>query len=165
MSNHNGHVSTKTTFGLSQICWPFYCSTALQFHSVIRVRREEHVKNKVFNRCNIWQVPLEPTQAHQGQGQIEFHRILTQANIKGACHFMDFTRMPPGSSIGLHRHEASEEEYYLILEGSGLMQQDGVQFRVRAGDLIRNPPGGQHGLTNDTDQALHLFVFELKVQP
>jgi mannose-6-phosphate isomerase-like protein (cupin superfamily) len=35
---------------------------------------------------------------------------------------------------------------------------------VRAGDLVRNPPGQLHGLRNEGSEEVELFVFELEVR-
>jgi mannose-6-phosphate isomerase-like protein (cupin superfamily) len=115
-----------------------------------------------FDRCNLWGLPLLNIVAHDGQGTIQSRRILTSAEISGACNFMDVSVVPPGSGVGEHTHGADEEEYYLILTGSGLMRREGCSFRVRRGDLIRNPPGGTHALLNDGTEDLRMFVFELR---
>lgn len=115
----------------------------------------------LFNRCNIYEVELTATRAHEGAGLVHFARLLTKPAQSSMCNFADFTCMPPGTSIGRHRHRSCEEEYYLILDGVGTMWRDGEEFPVRAGDLIRNPPGGSHGLVNSGSSDLRLFVFEL----
>lgn len=38
------------------------------------------------------------------------------------------------------------------------------QQRVVKGDLILNPPGGTHGLSNDSDRDLCILVIEVGVQ-
>lgn len=116
-----------------------------------------------FSRCNLYQLALEPTNAHGGEGDVHFHRIATDANLAGNCNFIDFTSMPPGTTIGKHRHRADEEEFYLILKGTGLMQLGDERFQVQAGDLVRNPPGGTHALQNTGESELQMFVFEVKV--
>jgi len=73
--------------------------------------------------------------------------------------------LPPGASIGLHRHRDDEEEFYLVLEGTGTMRCDGEEFPVRPGELVRNPPGGAHTLRNTGDVPLRIFVFEVAVRP
>jgi mannose-6-phosphate isomerase-like protein (cupin superfamily) len=117
-----------------------------------------------FTRCNLAELPMEDTRAHDGRGMIRFHRILTGADVDGACNFMDHTVMPPGTSIGEHTHASTEEEYYLVLEGEGVMRRDGETFPVRAGDLVRNRPGGTHALENPGPGPLRLFVFELETR-
>ena len=63
-----------------------------------------------------------------------------------------------------HTESASgQEELYLVLEGEGQMWRNGDSFAVRQGDLVRNPPGGEHGLHNTGEVPIRLFVFELRV--
>jgi quercetin dioxygenase-like cupin family protein len=91
-------------------------------------------------------------------------RIAQQVDLRGGCNFIDYVELPPGTSIGDHRHSPTEEEFYLVLDGTGLMRLEADTFPVTAGDLVRNPPGGLHGMTNTDRQALlRLFVFELAV--
>lgn len=123
-----------------------------------------HTTAAEFVRCNLAELPLENTRAHEGRGLIRFHRILTAGDVEGACNFMDCAVMPPGTSIGEHTHAATEEEYYLVLAGEGVMRRDGETFPVRAGDLVRNRPGGTHALENPGPGELRLFVFELGVR-
>ena len=118
-----------------------------------------------FSRCNIFTRQSAREQAHGGEGLVRFARLLTGADVDAPCNFIDFTILPSGTSIGLHSHGDSEEEYYLILAGEGEMTAGGEQFSVGPGDLIRNPPGGRHGLRNAGPSDLHLFVFELAVSP
>ena len=42
------------------------------------------------------------------------------------------------------------------------MRRDGEEFDVSPGDLIRNRPGGTHGLSNTGSQPLQLFVFQVQ---
>lgn len=107
-------------------------------------------------------LPLESVIAHGGRGRIDVHRPFDQATFASPIHFVDFAVLPPGSSIGIHRH-GNDEELYLVLEGEGLMTLDDEEHRVKAGSLIRNVPHGSHGLLNDGASPLRLFVIEVGV--
>lgn len=98
--------------------------------------------------------------AHGGTGAIGFHRLFTAADFAGPWRFVDYAVLPPGTSIGTHRH-GDDEELYLVLEGSGCLQRDGEELRVGPGSVVINRPGGEHGLTNDGDVPLRLFVVEV----
>lgn len=115
------------------------------------------------DRLNVWRAVLEPTVAHGGEGRIGVARVAAAGDLSSACNFIDVAELPPGTSIGRHRHAPDEEELYLVLEGEGTMWRDGEQFRVGPGDLVRNRPGGAHGLVNDGDGPLRIFVIELAV--
>lgn len=114
-------------------------------------------------RVNLHSLPLAWTVAHGGVGEIRFHRVAGREGIAGGCNFIDVAVLPPGVSIGRHRHVANEEEFYLVMKGRGRMWRDGEEFEVCAGDLIRNRAGGVHGLVNVGEDDLMIFVFELAV--
>ena len=119
----------------------------------------------IFDHCNLYELARTQTSAHGGEGLIQVTRILTAETVAGACNFMDFATLSPGTTIGLHTHSYADEEYYLVLAGEGTMVVEDRTFPVKAGDLIRNPPGSSHALSNDGDDDLQLFVFELRVLP
>ncbi len=116
-----------------------------------------------FDRCHLDRLDLQAIQAHGGEGLIRFARVADRDALEGGCNFIDLAELPPGTSIGSHSHDRSEEEFYLILAGSGRMTRNGDVFQVEAGDLIRNPPGGTHSLQNTGTEPLRIFVFELEV--
>jgi mannose-6-phosphate isomerase-like protein (cupin superfamily) len=120
---------------------------------------------RLFDRSNLERIDLVDVRAHNGDGLIRFARIVDRSGLTGACNFIDLAELPPGSSVGAHTHTRDEEEFYLVLSGTGEMTRNGEVFQVQAGDLIRNPPGGTHDLRNTGSQALKIFVFELDVRP
>ncbi|MER6327417.1 cupin domain-containing protein [Streptomyces coelicoflavus] len=96
---------------------------------------------------------------HGGLGTILAHRVYARRSGRRGAEFVDLAVLPPGTSIGRHRHGA-DRETYVVLDGSGLMFRDGEDFRVGAGDVIANRPFGEHGLVNDGPGDLRLLVFE-----
>jgi quercetin dioxygenase-like cupin family protein len=67
----------------------------------------------------------------------------------------------PGAAIGYHPQK--EDEVYYILSGTGVMQMNGNEFPVKAGDAILTRPGSSHGLkqTGKDDLAL-IIAYEKK---
>jgi mannose-6-phosphate isomerase-like protein (cupin superfamily) len=104
--------------------------------------------------------PLDAVVAHGGEGRILFRRLLAAADFESPCNFVDYAVVPPGASIGRHRH-GENEELYLVLEGEGTLLLDGQQIPVRAGHVVLNRRGGEHGLVNTSDRPLRLFVVEI----
>ncbi|MFJ4624126.1 cupin domain-containing protein [Streptomyces sp. NPDC088812] len=96
---------------------------------------------------------------HGGLGTILAHRVFSRAEGGEGAEFVDLAVLPPGTSIGRHRHGA-DRETYIVLSGSGVMYRDGVEFRVTTGDVVVNRPRGEHGLVNDSADELWLLVFE-----
>lgn len=117
-----------------------------------------------FRAVNLFTRPLTAQVAHRGTGKIGAVRIASGADLAGAANFIDYVELPPGTSIGDHTHADDEEEMYLVLEGDGLMRLDEERFAVSPGDLVRNRPGGIHGLENTGTGVLRLFVIELAVR-
>ena len=117
----------------------------------------------MFDRCNLADLQMEYGPQHDGVGEIFFRTIAGPEQLDGPCNFIDYAEVPPGCSIGQHQHPLSEEEFYLIIDGDGEMQRDGESFPVRKGDLIRNNPGGTHGLLNMGPQTVKLFVINLRL--
>ncbi|HNX35062.1 MAG TPA: cupin domain-containing protein [Kiritimatiellia bacterium] len=60
------------------------------------------------------------------------------------------TRMTlaPGCSIGSHTHE-NEDEIYLVLSGSGRIEENGQWVPIGPGDAILTGKGGTHGVENN----------------
>jgi len=116
-----------------------------------------------FDRASLHALPHTAVRAHGGVGHIQFCRVVETGGLAGGVNFIDHAVLAPGVSIGRHRHGEGEEELYLVLAGEGVMWRDGEEFVVRAGDLIRNAPGGTHGLHNPGPAPLEIFVFELRV--
>lgn len=116
-------------------------------------------------KINIYSARIQEVAAHAGCGLVQTARLLEKGELAAGCNFVDFTIVPPGSAIGLHRHDQHEEEYYLVLKGEGVMTVDGSEFPVGTGDLVRNRPGGEHGLSNGGQSDIHLFVFAVPVTP
>lgn len=65
--------------------------------------------------------------------------------------------LPPGTSIGEHRHDGDEEFYY-ILEGSGVMTLDDEIVAVQAGDFCFTKSGHRHNLRNTGTVPMRLMV-------
>ncbi len=105
---------------------------------------------------------LERVRAHGGDGAIGFHRLFDAHDFAAPVHFVDHAVLPPGTSIGLHRHGA-DEELYLVLEGEGTLVRDGETIAVGPGTVVVNRAGGEHGLRNTGSVPLRLFVIEVGI--
>jgi len=64
--------------------------------------------------------------------------------------------VPPGKQTVAHLHRRSEE-IYLFTDGSGRMRLGEQERAVRAGDCVVIPPGVEHKLWADEQQALVLL--------
>ena len=65
--------------------------------------------------------------------------------------------LEPGQATQRHYHRLAEE-IYLLLEGGGAMEVDGVEREVGAGDAILIPAGAWHTLVAGSDGVRLLCV-------
>ena len=61
------------------------------------------------------------------------------------------------SSIGIHAHEGDEEIYYVV-SGRGCMIVDDEKSPVKPGDVVLTLSGSSHGLVNESEEDLKIFV-------
>jgi mannose-6-phosphate isomerase-like protein (cupin superfamily) len=105
-------------------------------------------------------LPLEGIVAHDGQGTIEFIRVSEHAGLRGDWIFVDFARVPPGATVGLHEH-ADDEELYVVVRGWGVATVNGVDERVEAPAILVNPPFATHGIRNEGTEPLEFVVLKV----
>ena len=109
---------------------------------------------------NFLEAPGKVQSIHDGQGLGKNARVFEAEDFDTPLKFINYVEMEPGSSIGIHRH-GENEEVYVVLSGNGIMTVNDERQAVKAGDIILNKPGWQHGLENNSGQTLKLFVFEV----
>lgn len=76
--------------------------------------------------------------------------LLDQSNAPVEKQSLAEATLPKGSATERHHHKLSEEFYYL-LEGSGVMEIDGEAREVGVGDAILIPAGTWHQITATQD--------------
>jgi mannose-6-phosphate isomerase-like protein (cupin superfamily) len=83
----------------------------------------------------------------------EIRELLAHRNSCIRNQTLAEARLPPSKSTTPHRHQKTEEIYY-ILAGNGLMQIGGESCLVGPGDAIAIPPGELHQITNTGQDVL-----------
>ena len=101
--------------------------------------------------------------AHDGVGVTELYEIWSKSDFISRCDFIDRQVIPPNSTVGYHKH-GNNEEMYIILEGTGTMTIAGQQVKVKKGDMIKNPPYGEHGLINDSDANIDILIIQMGLE-
>lgn len=97
---------------------------------------------------------------HGGTGVLTFRRLLTSTDFASAIDFVDYTSIPPGSTIGLHRHDGNEE-LYLIVSGTPVVRVETTVRRLQKGDVAVVRSGESHELENDTQHDVEMFVVQV----
>jgi mannose-6-phosphate isomerase-like protein (cupin superfamily) len=81
-----------------------------------------------------------------GEGILSHTHLVDCKDEKNVKMLAELT-LPPGASIGYHKHD-SETEYYLIVSGTGLVNDNGRDVTVKAGDAIITGDGASHSIKN-----------------
>lgn len=66
-------------------------------------------------------------------------------------------RVPPGDAEVRHRH-ARARQFFYVLDGSAVLEIDGVRHALGAGQGIHVPPGVAHRFGNESDADVHFLV-------
>ncbi len=98
--------------------------------------------------------------SHGGDGPVALYEIWDRSEFASNVDFLDRVVVPPGSTIGVHRH-GDNEEMYVVLSGRATMTIEGEPVTVEAGDMILNPAFGEHGLVNDSDADIDILIIQV----
>lgn len=90
-----------------------------------------------------------------GEGAVRIRHYVPGSAFRANVRLCAQLVLPPGSSIGLHRHEG-EDEVYIVVRGRGQLDEGQGHVRVEPGDAILTGDGESHSILNDCDEPLEL---------
>ncbi len=89
------------------------------------------------------------------------HRVLCDGIetriFAGDQAMLSVVRAEPGAVGSIHSHP--EEQWGVLIEGSGTRLQDGIEHAVAAGDFWCTPGGVLHGFTAGPEGAVVIDIF------
>ena len=88
-----------------------------------------------------------------GKGDVFFYHYMDEQSSNGAGRLFCKVVLPPGASIGVHRHTGDHESYF-ILSGKARLNDNGVLVELGPGDLNHCLDGQEHGIENIGDADL-----------
>ncbi len=94
--------------------------------------------------------------SHGGSGKFAVRTLLEEEFQSNLAYVRELV-LKPNSSIGIHEHQGDEEIYYIV-SGQGLMTVDNEKRNVKPGDVILTKSGSSHGLLNEGNEDLKIFV-------
>lgn len=106
--------------------------------------------------------PLHRDAEHGGDGPILFRRLMDAEQFNSTLDFVDFTVIPPESTIGRHFHHGNEEIYFVI-SGEPLINVNGEERRAKPGTLAIVRSGQWHQLRNDTAADVTILVVQASI--
>jgi quercetin dioxygenase-like cupin family protein len=91
-----------------------------------------------------------------GSGVVEIKTLVGKELLKNA-RLMAEISIPKGAGIGEHPHE-KETEYFIVLSGKGVVNDNGVTKEVSKGDVLITGGGAIHGVKNIDDEELRMIA-------
>lgn len=112
-------------------------------------------RNLMVISCNT--MPVERRENMRcGAGAVMI-RSLVPAEQMRHCRLFSEVTVPVGGSIGEHEH-TGETEYYVILTGTGEVNDNGIPTVVSSGDCIVTGSGASHSIRNTGEIPLKLIA-------
>ena len=71
----------------------------------------------------------------EGSGILKKNALLYGKELGEHCRMYTQVVMPEGSDLAFHVHEGESETYY-ILTGTGIYNDNGTKYPVKAGDVV-----------------------------
>ena len=92
-----------------------------------------------------------------GKGVCRVKHLTDREGLYGHGRMFAQVTIPVGCSIGDHPH-TGETEFYYILKGQGLFNDNGEKKAVAAGDICTTGFGEVHGLENTGAEDLEMMA-------
>lgn len=92
-----------------------------------------------------------------GQGTVLITHCFGKEEFAAKSRLCARMLVPPGASIGEHRHEG-EDEVYVVLRGQGILDDGKNKTRITAGDAVLTGRGESHSVQNDGTDELEIVA-------
>ena len=96
-----------------------------------------------------------------GDGTVCVTQFMTAEEAEGHGRLFAKIEIPVGGSIGYHEHNGEFEAFY-IMDGEGVINDNGEEIAVLPGDFHKCPSGSGHGVRNTGDKTLVMIALILK---
>ena len=103
---------------------------------------------------------LHPVELQGGIGTLNLAELMDPEMLRGAGRRVALLTIPPGCSIGEHVHTGECEGFY-VLSGEGLYTDNDTSYTITSGDFVLCKDGERHGVQNQQEQDLELFILIL----
>ena len=110
----------------------------------------------MIRKCN--EMPVEERHnLRGGSGTIRFRHAFKPHEFTAKSRLCATLLIPPGATIGKHEH-VNEDELYVVLAGSGLLDDGATQTRINPGDAVLTGGGASHAVINDGKETLEILA-------
>ena len=101
--------------------------------------------------------PRKDVCVQNGKGFVHIKELTDKEGLYNHGRLFAHVTVDPGCSIGYHDHQ-HETEFYYIIKGEAVFNDDGKEVLVHAGDICATGYGASHGLENKTDEPVELIA-------
>lgn len=107
-------------------------------------------------RTNLDEVPLVPgLKKEEGWVEMQVQFLVDQQKAGTDDFLLGWTVLPPGARHDRHRHHDADE-FFVVLQGSGMIYTDDGREPAAKGDVVYTPRGHWHGFDNTGDEDVVL---------
>lgn len=92
-----------------------------------------------------------------GKGLARMKVLAAPEEMYQSARLFNAITLDPGCSIGYHAHE-HETEFYYILSGEAVFNDNGTEVTLHAGDVTQTGYGQSHGMENRSDKPVELIA-------
>jgi mannose-6-phosphate isomerase-like protein (cupin superfamily) len=98
-----------------------------------------------------------------GKGTVSYRRMLGPEVFRSNWGYVDHLVIPPGSTVGAHRHETLEEIYY-VLSGKGQATVGDETVEVEPDNAVPCHVGEAHGFSNPSQSDLEFLIIGVALE-
>lgn len=96
-----------------------------------------------------------------GYGTVDFLHIVPEEFRPEKCRLFSVMMLEKGCSAGRHDHTGETEIYYVI-EGEGIIDDNGAKRPFKKGDVNICGGGDYHSVSNENDETLKIIAVIIK---
>ena len=101
--------------------------------------------------------PRNDAHVANGKGVVHIKHLPDKEGLYGHGRMFAHVTIDPGCSIGYHDHN-HETEFYYILKGEGVFNDNGKEVILHAGDIGITGYGQGHGLENRSSEPVEMIA-------
>ena len=92
-----------------------------------------------------------------GNGNVKMKVLATADQMYKSARLFNHVTLDPGCSLGYHNHE-HETEFYYILKGEAVFNDNGTEVLFHAGDVGVTGNGDGHGIENRSNEPVEMIA-------
>jgi len=106
-------------------------------------------------------IPVTTEENAQGEIKMYLSNLRSFDAVNDKLRMYAQARLLPNEEVEFHVHEGECEFYYLI-SGKAIYDDNGKKVEVKAGDVTYTPSGSGHGIKNIGTQPLEFMALVIK---